>query len=87
MNFHLFFFDIRKDNLYCDKIDSNIVNSTKTVMRILFINLIRLISPITPFTSEEAWQSWRSEIDEDAELSCHLLKYEDLPTEWENKKN
>ena len=81
-----FFFDIRKDNLYCDKIDSNIVNSTKTVMRILFINLIRLISPITPFTSEEAWQSWRSEIDRDAELSCHLLKYEDLPTEWENKK-
>ncbi len=81
-----FFFDIRKDNLYCDNADSNIVNSTKTVMRILFINLIRLISPITPFTSEEAWQSWRSEIDGDAEPSCHLLKYEDLPTEWENNK-
>ena len=81
-----FFFDIRKDNLYCDNVDSNIVNSTKTVMRILFINLIRLISPITPFTSEEAWQSWRSEIDRDAEPSCHLLKYEDLPTEWENNK-
>ena len=30
-----FFFDIRKDNLYCDNIDSYIVNSTKTVMRIL----------------------------------------------------
>ena len=81
-----FFFDIRKDNLYCDNVGSNIVNSTKTVMRILFINLIRLISPITPFTSEEAWQSWRSEIDKDAEPSCHLLKYEDLPTEWENNK-
>ena len=60
-----FFFDIRKDSLYCDSSNSLSVNSTKTVMSILFENLIRWLSPLIPFTTEEAWQSWREEIDDD----------------------
>ena len=36
-----FFFDIRKDSLYCDSSNSLSVNSSKTVMSFLFENLIR----------------------------------------------
>ncbi len=81
-----FFFDIRKDSLYCDKVGSDVVNSTKTVMSILFVNLIKWLSPLIPFTTEEAWQSWRSDIDKNATISCHLLNFENLPKEWENQE-
>ena len=52
-----FFFDIRKDSLYCDSLTSEKVKSTKFVMKIVFEYLIRWLSPIIPFTTEEAWQS------------------------------
>jgi isoleucyl-tRNA synthetase len=81
-----FFFDIRKDSLYCDSRNSLSVNATKTVMSILFENLIRWLSPLIPFTAEEAWQSWREEIDDNGALSCHLLTYQELPSNWNNKK-
>ena len=69
-----FFFDIRKDSLYCDSIKSEKVKSTKFVMKIVFKYLIRWLSPIIPFTTEEAWQCWKNEVDKNAEESCHLLK-------------
>ena len=39
------FFDIRKDVLYCESLDSDIVKSTKTVMTDVFQYLIRWLSP------------------------------------------
>ena len=81
-----FFFDIRKDSLYCDSSNSLSVNSSKTVMSFLFENLIRWLSPILPFTTEEAWQSWREEIDNGVALSCHLLTNQELPSNWNDKK-
>ena len=55
-------------------------------MSLLFENLIRWLSPIIPFTTEEAWQSWREEIDDAADLSCHLLRNHELPSNWNDKK-
>ena len=81
-----FFFDIRKDSLYCDSSNSLSVNSSKTVMSFLFENLIRWLSPILPFTTEEAWQSWRVEIDNGVASSCHLLTNQELPSNWNDKK-
>ncbi len=81
-----FFFDIRKDTLYCENENSDLVKSTKTVMSIIFNCLIRWLSPIIPFTTEEAWQCWRNEIDSNAELSCHLLKKSEIPNEWLSPK-
>ena len=52
-----FYFDIRKDTLYCDTKENKIRRSTRTVLDILFHNLISLLAPILCFTSEEAWQS------------------------------
>ena len=54
-----FFFDIRKDSLYCDSLESEKVKSTKFVMKIVFEYIIRWLSPIIPFTTEEAWQCWK----------------------------
>ena len=81
-----FFFDIRKDSLYCDSDKSLSVNSSKTVMSFLFESLIRWLSPIIPFTTEEAWQSWREEIDNGVALSCHLLTNQELPSNWNDNK-
>ncbi len=81
-----FFFDIRKDALYCEDKNSNLVRSTKTVMSIIFNCLVRWLSPIIPFTTEEAWQCWKNEIDSDAEVSCHLLKKPEIPDDWLNSK-
>ncbi|MBS91523.1 MAG: isoleucine--tRNA ligase [Rickettsiales bacterium] len=81
-----FFFDIRKDTLYCEDKNSILVRSTKTVMGIVFNCLVRWLSPIIPFTTEEAWQCWRSEIDSSVEESCHLLKKPELPKKWEKSR-
>ena len=81
-----FFFDIRKDSLYCDSKESEKVKSTKFVMKIVFEYLIRWLSPIIPFTTEEAWQCWKKEVDNEAQESCHLLKREKCLDSWDNKK-
>ena len=52
-----FYFDIRKDSLYCDGKDSLKRRSVSTCLHILFDFLSKWFSPIISFTSEEAWQS------------------------------
>jgi isoleucyl-tRNA synthetase len=52
-----FYFDIRKDSLYCDEKDSLKRKSVSTCLHILFDFLSKWFSPIISFTSEEAWQS------------------------------
>ncbi len=79
------FFDIRKDTLYCDSNNSDIVRSTKTVMVDVFQYLIRWLSPIIPFTTEEAWQCWRDSNDCN-QLSCHFLKKIESEDSWNNEK-
>ncbi len=77
-----FFFDVRKDSLYCDSKKSGIRKSCRTVMYDVFECLITWLAPIIPFTAEEAWQSWKSEIDNKQLISCHLLKFKKLPETW-----
>ena len=76
------FFDIRKDALYCNDLNSITSRSTKTVMIDVFQCLIRWLAPIIPFTTEEAWQNWLVCGEKEQEASCHLLKNIDLPKEW-----
>ena len=81
-----FFFDVRKDSLYCDSSKSEKVKSTKSVMIIVFEFLVRWLSPLTPFTMEEAWQCWRKEINKNAEESCHLLNRKKCESKWLSKQ-
>ena len=52
-----FFFDIRKDSLYCDAREAGTRRSYRTVLDIVFHALVRWASPILCFTAEEVWQS------------------------------
>ena len=53
-----FYFEIRKDRLYCDALDSVERRACRTVMKQLFDRLTAWLAPILCFTAEEAWQNW-----------------------------
>ncbi|MFC3556643.1 isoleucine--tRNA ligase [Sphingomonas qilianensis] len=82
-----FFFDIRKDSLYCDAPTDIKRRSYRTVLDILFHALVRYAAPILCFTAEEVWQvRFPSE-----DGSVHYLEWPELPalpgddaasTEW-----
>ena len=51
-----FYFDIRKDSLYCDHSDSLKRKSAVTCLHFIFEFLAKWFSPILSFTTEEAWE-------------------------------
>ena len=50
-----FYFDIRKDAIYCDGADSVRRRAARTVLDILFDHLVRWLAPFICFTADEAW--------------------------------
>jgi len=52
-----FYFDIRKDTIYCDDENSLTRRSSRTLLDIIFNHLVRWFAPSLSFTSEEAWKS------------------------------
>ncbi|MFN3364614.1 MAG: class I tRNA ligase family protein, partial [Allorhizobium sp.] len=75
-----FYFDIRKDTLYCDAPSSLKRRSALFVIRKLFDCLVLWFAPMMPFTTEEAWLSR----DPNAE-SVHLEQFPTVPAEWSNE--
>jgi isoleucyl-tRNA synthetase len=73
-----FFFDIRKDALYCDGDDSTARNAYRTVLDLLFHALVRYAAPVLVFTAEEVWQTRYPE-DGEQEGSVHLLEWPSVP--------
>ncbi len=73
-----FFFDIRKDCLYCDDPDDPKRRAYRTVLDILFHALIRYTAPVLVYTAEEVWQSRYPE-DGAQEGSVHLLEWPSIP--------
>ncbi|MEG3164641.1 isoleucine--tRNA ligase [Sphingomonas sp. PB2P19] len=71
-----FFFDIRKDSLYCDAPGDIKRRSYRTVLDVLFHALVRYAAPVLCFTAEEVWQA-RFPTDEG---SVHYLEWPVLPT-------
>jgi isoleucyl-tRNA synthetase len=74
-----FFFDIRKDALYCDGADSLRRRAARTVLDILFSHLTAWLAPMMCFTAEEAWLARAGDGDEE---SVHLRTYPDVPEAW-----
>jgi isoleucyl-tRNA synthetase len=70
-----FFFDIRKDCLYCDAPADPKRMAYRTVLDILFHALVRYAAPVLVFTSEEVWQT-RFGADAD---SVHFSDWPILP--------
>ncbi|MEP2987701.1 MAG: isoleucine--tRNA ligase [Parasphingorhabdus sp.] len=77
-----FFFDIRKDCLYCDAPDDPKRMAYRTVMDTLFHALTRYIAPVLVFTSEEIWQS-RFPDEND---SIHLKVWPEVDSNWQDQE-
>ncbi|WP_320200845.1 isoleucine--tRNA ligase [Agrobacterium sp. rho-13.3] len=75
-----FYFDIRKDALYCDAPSSLKRRASLSVIAKLFDCLVTWLAPMLPFTTEEAWLSRFP----DAE-SVHLVQFPAIPAEWKNE--
>jgi isoleucyl-tRNA synthetase len=75
-----FYFDIRKDALYCDRPDSLRRRAARTVMDILFRRLTTWLAPVLVFTAEEAWLC-RHDGDD---ASVHLEDMEPAPAAWQD---
>jgi len=80
-----FYFDIRKDSLYCDRPDSDKRRACRTVMTHVFDCLVSWLAPILAFTCEEAWEHRPAGVYEEAE-SIHLRAFPTLPKEWRDEK-
>ena len=68
-----FFFDIRKDSLYCDAPDDPRRRAYRTVLDTLFHALVRYAAPVMVFTSEEVWGTRYPDSG-----SVHLLEWPEL---------
>ena len=73
-----FYFDVRKDTLYCEPPSSLKRKAALTVIDKLCDALLKWLAPILSFTAEEAWLQYRSN-DSD---SIHLLPFPKIPREW-----
>ena len=74
-----FYFDVRKDALYCDG-DSLRRRAARTVLDILFHRLTTWLAPVLVFTMEEVWLE-RFPGDDS---SVHLVDFPDTPADWRN---
>ncbi|HTU12390.1 MAG TPA: isoleucine--tRNA ligase [Allosphingosinicella sp.] len=72
-----FFFDIRKDSLYCDAADDPKRRAYRTVLDTTFHALVRWLTPILCFTTEEAWQTRFP-----AHGSVHLQEWPEIDAGW-----
>ncbi len=74
-----FYFDIRKDTLYCDPKDSEKRKATLTLLNITLNSLIKWFAPILSFTTEEIYQ-----LISKKNKSIHLEKFLDFPKKFQN---
>ncbi|MFW2831473.1 isoleucine--tRNA ligase [Sphingomonas sp. ID0503] len=75
-----FFFDIRKDVLYCDGQASPVRQAYRTVLDQVFHALVRWFAPILVFTTEEVWKSRFDGVGG----SIHLESWPVIPEGWRN---
>ena len=76
-----FYFDIRKDSLYCDKKNSYKRKSCIITLNIILESLLKWFAPILSFTTEEIYTL----INQDKK-SIHLENFIEIPKKFENKK-
>ncbi len=76
-----FYFDVRKDALYCDPLSSHVRKSALTVVDHLFRCLTTWLAPILVFTAEEAWLERYPE-QKTLDGSVHLELFAQAPAAW-----
>jgi isoleucyl-tRNA synthetase len=77
-----FYFDIRKDALYCEPVSSLTRKACLTVLDQLFRCTVTWLAPMLCFTAEEAWLARYPSEDG----SVHLEPFPDVPATWRDDK-
>ena len=75
-----FYFDIRKDTLYCEQLNSEKRRSCIIILNILLKSLLRWFAPILSFTTEEIYQ-----LVSKKNKSIHLEKFLKFPENFKNE--
>jgi isoleucyl-tRNA synthetase len=75
-----FFFDIRKDSLYCDAPSSLKRRAYRTVLDNVFHALVRWLAPVLCFTTEEVWGTRYPDGG-----SVHLLEWPEIDAGWRDE--
>ena len=76
-----FYFDIRKDVLYCDSLDSKKRINCVKILNIILESLIKWFAPILVFTTDEVYS-----LINKGEKNIHEHSFVNVPKKWENKK-
>ncbi len=76
-----FYFDIRKDTLYCDSLDDPKRKSTILLLNIILNSLLKWFAPILSFTTEEIYQLLFKN-----QKSIHLENFLTFPKNFHNEK-
>jgi isoleucyl-tRNA synthetase len=76
-----FYFDIRKDALYCDRQDTPRRRAARTTLDAIFRSVVTWLAPILCFTMEEAWLLRFPGEHE----SVHLQSFLEVPDEWPDR--
>lgn len=76
-----FYFDIRKDSLYCDKATSLRRRAVRTVLEMIYEHLVLWLAPVLAFTAEEAYLARHSGENE----SVHLQTFPQVPATWRDE--
>lgn len=74
-----FYFDIRKDTVYCDRTGDPKRQACLQVMTELFVCLVHWLAPVLSFTAEEAWKTYNPDAD-----SIHLGQFPAIPLIWKD---
>ena len=77
-----FYFDIRKDLLYCDPLDSKKRSDCILVLNIILNCLLKWFAPILSFTTEEIYRL----VNKEEENSIHLKNFTEIPENWKNEE-
>ena len=75
-----FYFDVRKDAIYCDRPDSLRRRAARTVLDTLHRCLATWLAPVLCFTAEEAWTARFGEGE-----SVHLHQFPEIPEHWRDE--
>ncbi len=73
-----FYFDVRKDAVYCGRPDEPVRRAARTVLDTLHRCLTAWLAPVLVFTAEEAWAARFPAADD----SVHLQSLPEIPAEW-----
>ncbi len=77
-----FYFDIRKDTLYCDPVNSSKRKNCTKLLSIILESLLKWFAPILSFTTEEIYKL----INNQKNQSIHLQKFVNIPNKWKDEQ-